>query len=154
MPVSDGLDTLVAKQAITEVLYRYCHAVDRIDPKLAAEIWHEDGLAHYDGIFEGTGAGFIDFVFEQHRNCDATSHQLTNVLVEVDSDRATSESYVTACIRASGVDVIVRGRYNDTWSCRAGEWRIDERTYTGDITQFVPVENEGLTKLDSRDSRD
>ncbi len=138
-----GLDSWVAKQAITEVLYRYCHAVDRINPKLAAEIWHEDGLAHYDGIFEGTGAGFLDFVFEQHRNCDVTSHQLTNVLVEVDGDRATSESYVTACIRASGFDVIVRGRYIDTWSCRAGKWRIDERRYANDITQIVPVGNEG-----------
>jgi hypothetical protein len=137
--MSTGLDSWVAKQAITEVLYRYCHAVDRIDGELAAEIWHEDGLAHYDGIFEGTAAGFIEFVFEQHRNCDATSHQLTNVLVEVDGDRATSESYVTACIRASGVDVIVRGRYIDTWSCRADKWRIDERTYANDITQIVPV---------------
>jgi hypothetical protein len=147
--MSTGLDSWVAKQAITEVLYRYCHAVDRIDPELAAEIWHEDGLAHYDGIFEGTAAGFIDFVFEQHRNCDATSHQLTNVLVEVDGARATSESYVTACIRASGVDVIVRGRYIDTWSCRADKWRIDERTYTNDITQIVPVGNEGRLSRES-----
>jgi hypothetical protein len=142
--MTDGLDTLLAKQAITEVLYRYCHAVDRIDPVLGSQIWHEDGLALYDGVFEGTGPGFIDFVFEVHRNCDATSHQLTNVLIEVDGDRAESESYVTACIRAGGVDVIVRGRYIDTWSCRSGKWRIDERRYTNDITQTVPVGDSDL----------
>jgi hypothetical protein len=142
--MSDQLDTLLAKQAITEVLYRYCHAVDRIDPELGAQIWHEDGLAHYEDIFEGTGAGFIDFVFEQHRTCDATSHQLTNVLVEVDGDRAQSESYVTACIRTLGIDIVVRGRYIDTWSCRAGNWRIDERRYINDIMQVVPVADAGL----------
>jgi hypothetical protein len=142
--MSDGLNTLLAKQAITEVLYRYCHAVDRIDPDLGSQIWHDDGLALYDDIFEGTGAGFIEFVFEQHRNCDTTSHQLTNILIEVDDDRADSESYVTACIRAFGVDVIVRGRYIDTWSCRSGKWRIDERRYTNDITQIAPVGDAGL----------
>jgi hypothetical protein len=142
--MSDGLDTLLAKQAITEVLHRYCQAVDRIDSDLGSQIWHENGLAHYDGIFEGTGAGFIDFVFEQHRSCEATSHQLTNVLIEVDGDRAKSESYVTACIRAFGTDVVVRGRYSDTWSCRAGEWRIDDRRYRNDITQLIPVGDQDL----------
>ena len=138
-----AVDTLLAKQAIVEVLYRYCHAVDRIDPALGAMIWHDDGLALYEGIFEGTGAGFMEFVFEQHRNCDATSHQLTNMLIEVEGDRATSESYVTACIRASGVDIVVRGRYIDSWSCRADQWRIDQRRYINDITQVVPVGDRG-----------
>jgi hypothetical protein len=147
----DALDTLVAKQEIADVLYRYCHAVDRIDPELGAMIWHDDGLARYDGIFEGTGPEFMEFVFEQHRNCDATSHQLTNMLIEVEGDRATSESYVTACIRAVGVDIVVRGRYIDTWSCRAGEWRIDERRYTNDITQVVPVADPGPTTADPAD---
>ncbi len=144
--MSGAVDTLLAKQAIAEVLYRYCHAVDRIDPVLRAMIWHDDGLALYEGIFEGTGAAFMEFVFEQHRNCDATSHQLTNILVEVDveGDRATSESYVTACIRASGVDIVVRGRYIDSWSCRGDRWRIDERRYVDDITQIVPVGDRGL----------
>ena len=137
--MSDGLETLLAKQAITETLYRYCHAVDRIDPDLGAQIWNEDGLAHYGEIFEGTGAEFIDFVFDQHRSCDVTSHQLTNILIEVDGNRADSESYVTACIRAFGVDVTVRGRYMDTLSCRSGVWGIDERRHVDDIMQVVPV---------------
>jgi hypothetical protein len=145
--MSDGIDTLLAKQAITEVLYRYCYAVDRIDSDLGSQIWHEDGLAHYENIFEGTGAGFIDFVFEQHRNCDATSHQLTNIMIEVKGDNANSQSYVTACIRALDVDVVVRGRYIDTWSCRAGKWRIDERRYTNDIMQVVPLGAAGLPSV-------
>jgi hypothetical protein len=142
--MTDGLDTLLAKQAIAEVLYRYCHAVDRIDPDLGAMIWHDDGLALYEGIFEGTGREFIEFVFDQHRDCDATSHQLTNMLIEVDGEKATSQSYVTACIRASGVDVIVRGRYVDSWSQRRGIWRIDERKFTSDLMQIVPVGDQEL----------
>ena len=135
----DLLETLLAKQAITEVLYRYCHAVDRIDPELGSEIWHADGLARYEGIFDGTGQDFMSFVLESHRQADATSHQLTNVLIELEGDHATSESYVHACVRAGGNDIIVRGRYSDTWSCRAGRWRIDERRYRHDIVQVLPV---------------
>jgi hypothetical protein len=148
--MSGELEVLLAKQAITEVLHRYCRAVDRIDDELGAQIWHEDGLAHYEDIFEGTGSGFIEFVFAQHRACDATSHQLANVTIDVDADlgRASSESYVTACIRAFGNDVVVRGRYRDTWSRRAGEWRIDERRFTTDILQVQPVGDQTVAPVE------
>jgi len=135
----DSLEVLAAKQAITEVLYRYCHAVDRIDPALGSKIWHPDGLAHYEGIFEGTGQDFMEFVLQSHRGTEATSHQLANVLIDVAGDTATSESYVTACVRAGGTDIVVRGRYADTWSFRVGEWRIDERRYRHDIIQMLPI---------------
>jgi ketosteroid isomerase-like protein len=135
----ESLETYAAKQAITEVLSRYCHAVDRIDSDLAARIWHPDGVALYEDVFEGTGADLMEFVFEQHRKADATSHQLANVLIEVHGDRATSESYVTACIRTGGHDITVRGRYSDRWSRRSGQWGIDARRYRHDIVQLSPV---------------
>jgi hypothetical protein len=137
--LSESLETYAAKQAITDVLYRYCHAVDRIDPDLGSGIWHPDGVAHYEDIFEGTGAGLVAFVFEQHRKADATSHQLANVLIDVQGDRATSESYVTACIRTGGHDITVRGRYSDDWSRRSGQWGIDARRYRHDIVQLSPA---------------
>ncbi len=135
----ESLETYAAKQAITEALYRYCHAVDRIDADLAAHIWHADGVAHYEDVFDGTGAEFLAFVFEQHRKADATSHQLANILIDVQGDRATSESYVTACIRSGGADITVRGRYSDRWSLRSGRWGIDERRYRHDIVQLSPA---------------
>jgi SnoaL-like domain len=136
---SESPETSAAKQAITEVLYRYCHAVDRIDPDQGSRIWHPDGVAHYEAVFEGTGAGFMEFVFEQHGKADATSHQLANVLIDVQGDSATSESYVTACIRSGGHDITVRGRYSDRWSRRSGRWGIDERRYRHDIVQVSPA---------------
>jgi hypothetical protein len=135
----ESLEIYAAKQAITEVLSRYCHAVDRLDADLAAHIWHADGVAHYEDVFEGTGTELLAFVFEQHQKADATSHQLANVLIDVQGDRATSESYVTACIRSGGVDITVRGRYSDNWSRRSGRWGIDERRYRHDIVQLSPA---------------
>jgi len=138
--MADTLETLIAKQAITETLHRYCYAMDRIDPELGAQIWHPDGMAHYGPtIFDGPAADFLKRAFELHRLTKGTSHQVTNIMISVDGDRATSESYVHACIRMNdGNDVVVRGRYLDTWSCRGGEWRIDERRYENDLTQVIP----------------
>jgi SnoaL-like domain len=137
----DALARIQAKQEILEGLYRYCHAVDRIDPALLAEVWHPGALAHYEGFFDGLAGECMERVVEAHRACEGTSHQVTNALIEVDGDSATSQCYVTACVRAGPADVIVRGRYSDRWSMRGGAWRIDERTYTQDLMETIPVDS-------------
>ena len=137
--LSDAMADLVAKAAITEALHRYCVAVDRIDEATWWQAWHRDARAHYEEIFDGSAASLMAWIFETHRSCEATSHQLSNVLIELDGQTATSESYVTACIRAGGTDVVARGRYFDTWSNRDGGWRIDERRYRSDVLQMIPV---------------
>ena len=130
---------LLAKQAITEALHSYCHGLDRFDRGLA-DIWHEGGTADYGAIFEGTGAGFLDWVWPVHETFEVTSHQVTNILVTVDGDQATSETYVTVCLRNAEMDIVNRGRYSDTWSRRDGRWGVDHRTYTDDIPQTFPRE--------------
>lgn len=128
---------LLAKQAITEALHSYCHGLDRFDRGLA-DIWHEGGTADYGDIFQGTGAGFLDWVWPVHETFEVTSHQVTNILVSVDGDTATSETYVTVCLRNAEVDIVNRGRYSDRWSLRAGRWGVDHRIYTDDIPQTFP----------------
>ena len=136
---SDVVAALAAKQAITEALHRYCVAVDRMDEAAWWEVWHRDAIAHYEEIFDGAASRLMAWIFETHRSCEATSHQVANVLVDLEGHAATSECYVTACVRAGGTDVIARGRYLDVWSSREGAWRIDERRYRTDIMQVVPV---------------
>ena len=133
----DSLEVLVSKQEITEALHRYCHGLDRFD-RDKADIWHADGTADYGEIFQGTGAGFLDWVWPVHETFQRTSHQVTNILIDVDGDRATSETYVTVCLRGDDVDLVNRGRYSDTWSRRNGRWGVDARTYTDDIAQVAP----------------
>ncbi len=137
--MSNAIADLVIKGAITEALHRYCVAVDRIDEATWWQVWHPDAAAHYEEIFDGSAAGLMTWIFETHRRCEATSHQLSNVLIDVTDQAATSESYVTACLRVEGTDVIARGRYLDSWSNRDGAWRIDERRYRNDILQMIPA---------------
>lgn len=87
------------RMAITEAIYRYCRAMDRIDAELGHSVWHEDGEADYGAIYRGSGRGFVDWACVAHRTMLATSHRVTNVLVTLDADRAASESYVVATLR-------------------------------------------------------
>lgn len=133
-----------ARSAITEVLYTYCRAMDRIDAELGYSVWHENGTAHYSDLYQGSGRGFIDWVCELHRSMVATSHQVTNLLISVDGDIAVSEAYVSVRLRTHDeggnlTDIVGVGRYLDRWSCRANRWAIDHRQFVSDIRTSIPV---------------
>lgn len=142
----DDITQLAAKDAIRDVLYRYCRGLDRMDYALSYSVWHTDGTAFYGGLYEGSGSGFVDWVFELHRGMVGHSHQVTNILIDVARTgvHATSEAYVTVRLRTHNsadelVDIVGAGRYLDRWSCREGRWAIDHRQYVGDLTTTIPV---------------
>jgi hypothetical protein len=141
---------LLAKQAITERLHQYCVAMDRCDRELGYDVWHPDGTAHYDDAFEGSGRDFVDFGQGSHETVfDGTSHQVTNVMIDVDGDRAQSLAYVTAALRIAGTELhyVIRGRYQDTWSCRDGQWRIDARRFDTDLWHVFPRNHELMAAM-------
>ena len=136
------LDELAAKDAIREQIYNYARGLDRMDKELAYQVWHPDGTADYIGTYQGTGAGFVDWVWPRHEPLVSHSHQITNVLIQVEGDTAVSESYVMASLQAhptenSAVTRVARSRYADTWSKRDGRWAIDKRVA---ITDFITTE--------------
>jgi len=141
---SANLETLLAEREIVQVLRRYCRSMDRIDAALGYTVWHEGGLANYGPIFTGTGRGFIDWVCEFHRGLDKHHHQIGNALIDVQGDRAGSETYITVNLlfRKDGKQMLTTGfgRYLDRWSRRNGRWAIDERNYANDFSFTREVE--------------
>lgn len=142
--MSDAIQALLDRQAIQEVLHRYCRGVDRMDRALARSCWHADGTACYQGMFEGDVDALLDWMWSLHEGMQAHSHQTTNCLIELLGDRAASETYVTVALRTrpgrGGVrDVLNRGRYLDRWSRREGRWAIDHRHYVSDWVTFLAV---------------
>ncbi|MBW1685617.1 MAG: nuclear transport factor 2 family protein [Deltaproteobacteria bacterium] len=136
------LKQLLDKQAITEQLYHYCRGVDRMDSALTRACWHVDGTADYVGMFQGTADALLDWMWEVHTGMQAHSHQMTNILIELNGDQAASETYVTVVLRTRGdaaLDIFVRGRYLDRWSRRDGVWAIDHRIHVPDHATTLPV---------------
>jgi ketosteroid isomerase-like protein len=140
--MTDALQAILDRQAIVDLIYRYCRAVDRIDAKLGYSIYHDDAVVDYS-VYKGTGHGSIDFICERHRAFEATSHQVTNIILELDGDRASSESYVTASLRMhlSGEirQATIWARYLDRWSRRADRWGIDKRQTVIDFNEVRDI---------------
>lgn len=139
------VDELLAKQAIAEGLYRYCRSLDRMDRELFGSVFESGASLDYGEHFAGTAEEFREWVWGAHEAMQAHSHQITNVLTEVDVDagRAASEAYVTVCLRTkldeqgNVVDIVDRGRYLDRWARLAdGSWRIASRRYVSDVQRL------------------
>ncbi|HTX07849.1 MAG TPA: nuclear transport factor 2 family protein [Solirubrobacteraceae bacterium] len=127
------LDELISKEEIRDVLSRFCRGVDRGEIELVRSCYHADAIddhGSYHGGVDGLCAA-IETVVER-RTC--TQHFLAPPLIELDGDRAVSESYVIAYhgVRpgrsSSGGDLFVGARYLDVFERRGGRWRIARRT--------------------------
>ena len=159
---NSALQTLVDKQAIRDVLSCYCRGLDRMDLDMARRVWWGGGTANYVGMFEGTGHGFIDWVWEAHAGMERHSHQITNVLIELDAagKQATSEAYVTVVLwtlpddDGQQMELVGRGRYLDRWSKRGDVWAIDHRVHLLDLSSAFPLQRADVSEGSTRDVRD
>jgi hypothetical protein len=132
------------RQVIAELIYLYCRSVDRLDIPLGHCIWHEDGYADYGAaVYQGNGRGVIDHICAQHRHTLHHSHQVSNIIIDLDGDRAGSESYVTATLRVRRGEQLkqmsIWGRYIDSWSRRNGLWGLDRRLSVRDFDEVSDV---------------
>lgn len=157
--MTDALQTLRDRQQISELIYRYCRAVDRLDIALGHSIWHADGTADYGAaVYQGSGPGVIDHICAQHRHALHHSHQVSNVLIELDGDRAASEAYVIATLRLARdgklQQIMVWTRYIDRWSRRDGRWGLDHRVSLRDfdeVREVTPLSSDERSRRDAGD---
>ncbi|WP_334186215.1 nuclear transport factor 2 family protein [Novosphingobium sp.] len=83
--------------------------MDRLDVSLGHSIWHSDAIADYGpDVYQGPGPGVIDLIFAQHRHTLHHSHQVTNILIHVDGDKAGRDTRRSALPQSA--EDPVRGR--------------------------------------------
>lgn len=158
--MTDTLTELADKQAIRDLIYTYCRAVDRIDVPLGHSIWHDDGYADYGAdYYQGPGKGVIDTICAHHRHLLSHSHQVSNILIQLQGDTAGSEAYVTGTMRMKRdgtlMQIGVWGRYLDSWEKRDGRWGLMRRSVSFDhqeIREVTDLPGHGLAS--ARDASD
>jgi hypothetical protein len=153
------LETLIAKDAIREQLYSYGRGLDRMDRSLALQPYHAD--ATVGGAFKGTGEGWIDQARRTLERETSSSHQMTNMLINVTGATASSETYFIvsqhAAQDAGATNAphtsLVRGRYIDTWARRDGKWGITHREIVVDFStnDMTPAPNRSAGRRDKTD---
>lgn len=146
------------KMAITDKIYRYCRSVDRLDVPVGHSVFHEDSHADFSPGYRGTGRGWIDYICEEHKKFLHHSHQVTNVIIELDGERAGSESYVYASLQRQDGDKVLQhefwARYVDQWSKRDGDWAIDRRDCIVDygvLREVTPLPGNPRSRRDRED---
>ena len=91
------------RQQITEKLFLYCRACDRLDLELMSTIFWPDAVAHH-GTYVGPAEGFWRGALFFLSRIEAALHYASNVVVELDGDTAYQEALFTAWHRVAKGD--------------------------------------------------
>jgi hypothetical protein len=144
---------LLDKQEIREALVRYCRGVDRCDPSLINSAFHHDAVDEHAGhgsyVGEDIGPRILEFI-QSHTK--GSSHNITNQIVHVEADTASSETYylVWQLETLDEEELILEshGRYIDRFERRNGEWKIAHRLIISDMAAYLrPEEHPGRPRL-------
>lgn len=143
-----AVQKLLDKEVILAQLSNYQRAMDRCDHELGYGVFWEDAEVVYDqDTLDNGGKSGVDFVdmclAGREANDLTSSHGITNTLVEIDGDRAGTESYgflYKLQEPGDGSRTLILGwpRYCDKWEKRNGEWKIVYRISTNDGTVKIP----------------
>lgn len=141
-------------EAIREVLYRYCRAVDRLDVELLKSCyWPEAYDTHW--WHNATGHEFAEHVVgDVLTNAFASEHSLSNPMIDLDGTHAFVETRCLVLHRlrlndGEFLDQQAHARYLDLFEKREGEWKLIYRHVVVDADR--ESRNPNLYKI--RDSR-
>ena len=138
-----AVQTLLDKQAIYEVLIRYCRGADRGDADLIAQAYHEDAIEDHGGTFQGPASDYLAMLRKILPTAPRMTHATTNVLIEVEGDLARAESYImTFSRREDGedpFDSLTMARVIDRFERRDGLWAIAHRRLAWEWNNEMPL---------------
>ncbi|MGU3499285.1 nuclear transport factor 2 family protein [Mycobacterium sp. C31M] len=118
---------------ITDTLVRYATGIDRRNWVAFRSCFTDDCVLDYGqiGTFDGVDA-LTTFMEQSHAMAGHTMHRLSNIVIDLDGDRAVARTYVDGLILAadntSGVNAV--GFYDDELVHTEQGWRISRRTFT------------------------
>jgi hypothetical protein len=146
MSLDPRVQALLDKQDITEVMFKFARALDRVDGELMKSTYWEDAVEeHQDPIFpeqffwNGNAHEFVPIAMKGFEGLKATQHRISNPLIELSGDEATAECYVWAyhLHEEDGVDKegTLGGRHLFRFERREGEWKILHRSTIFDFNQ-------------------
>ena len=159
---ADLVHGLVDRQAIADVVLRYCRGIDRLDLDLVRDCYHPDATDEH-GPFTGTRDEYVDWVAGVLTRFTGTMHVVANQLIEfehggdTDTDTARCETYGVAYHWGDPPDDERRNfttgfRYVDHFARRGSKWRIARRVAVREWTHVVPAEQQ-LVVSPERDGR-
>lgn len=138
------ISNFIEKQQIQELLLNYCRGIDRMDKALVRSCYHDDAVDEH-GSFSGSVEEFMVWCWRLLSRYTMTMHYMSNMLIEIDDQRAQSECYGTAVHRGESQyperNLVVGFRFVDVLEKRCGHWRILRRVATTEWVSHHSSEN-------------
>lgn len=136
------LQKLIDREAIRDLVWRYCRAVDRRDFAALRTLYTADATDEHGGMFQGPADQFIDLLPSIMAPMEVVWHMTGNMLIEVQGDEAEGEIYTFSYHRADlgngPEDLVVGGRYLDRYGKEDGQWKFRHRKIVMDWNQIGP----------------
>lgn len=154
MPQDKAIQNLLDKQAIMELLNRYCQASDRHDHNTLRSLYHPDAIDDHGAFFKGLASEFIDQLPAIQAPMKILHHNLTTVNIALDNSAeecvyAEGEVYVLAYHQVETedglIDLLIGGRYFDKYEKRDGFWKF---SYKAVVADWATVDSPSRVKLD------
>ncbi len=146
----EAVRLLLDRQAIADVLVRYCFALDDRSWEQLSTCFSPDARLSYDAA----GLDWMDFdrflsgPAKMLAALTSTQHLLGNVVVAVTGDLASSRSYVQGThVDAEGDIFTTGGFYEDQFVRTADGWRISQRRF---VSQFRGGSDESRQRMIAR----
>jgi len=127
------IQALLDKQAITEVIHQYLRGADRADAELIGQCYHPDAWEDHGGIYDGPADAYVAVMAKMLPRSGVMNHLATNILIELDGEKAKVEHYIFAFARmkkkdGEELDTFTLARAIDQFEKRDGAWKIARRT--------------------------
>lgn len=131
------------REAIRDCLYRYCRGIDRLDIDLILSAYWPDATDEHGNFLANSAQEFVEHAVPIIQSIDLTTHFIGNVLMQIEGEMASVESYIQAFHRmrrddGSSYDHISSSRFIDRMEKRGGEWRIKHRLVVRDWFREFP----------------
>lgn len=149
------LATLADRQAIADLLARFCERIDEYDIDAVAELFADDCIVDYGPGRGGERRG-REALRERLRKGQGqfrrTHHQLGQTRIEITGDRAAAVTYVTARHeRWDGAPETAHLQYRDLFDRSPAGWLICERRVFATIIEgFEGVEWKWVPRAEAR----
>lgn len=135
-----SIQALLDKEAIRELVLKYCRAADRHDSEAMRALYFDDALDDHGSYFSGLAMEFIDKLPEIQAPMQILHHNVTTHNIELDPQNpnyAEGEVYILAMHQATTpdgelIDFIIGGRYLDKYEKRDGVWKFSHRAILAD----------------------
>jgi ketosteroid isomerase-like protein len=136
------IQALLDRQAIQDVLTRYCRGADRADVQLIADAYHPDATEDHGGVFKGPASTYVEQMAQVLPRAGLMNHMTMNVTIELEGDAAHVESYILtfARMKKSGekFDTLTLARAIDRFEKRDGQWKIAARRLVWEWNHEMP----------------